>query len=72
MVVQFGVEGKESNMYETDLAERFSEVRLYLAWEHQGRLWWDDDWLERHGPTRTHIPGMDDQGLPRLWLTPEL
>lgn len=43
-----------------DLSNLLRDAPLYLAWEHQGKIWWNDDWLKRYGPVRSRIPGFDD------------
>jgi hypothetical protein len=31
-----------------------------LHWVQQGTVHWEQWWLDRAGPTRSHIPGLDD------------
>ncbi len=33
---------------------------LYLKWERQGKIWWNKEWLDEHGPVRQRIPDFDD------------
>ena len=33
---------------------------LYLAWEKQGKVHWDEEWIKQNGPVRQRIPGLDD------------
>jgi hypothetical protein len=66
----------------TDPRDRLKEAPLYLAWKRQGKVWWNDDWIEAHGPIRQRIPGLDDHisfanydlklnGLPQIGTTAE-
>lgn len=44
----------------TSLERITADAPLNLQWQRQGRIWWNQHWLESHGPTRERIPGFDD------------
>jgi hypothetical protein len=31
-----------------------------VVWARQGSVRWEEWWLEDHGPSRSHIPGLDE------------
>jgi hypothetical protein len=52
-------------------------VPFMLRWVRQGKAAWRRDWVDQYGPSRTHIPGLDEHiafanydlelnGLPRI------
>lgn len=43
-----------------ELGHRLADRPLYLSWTNQGKIWWNEDWLNIHGPVRERIPGFDD------------
>ncbi|WP_326957542.1 hypothetical protein [Amycolatopsis sp. NBC_01286] len=40
------------------LLPEIEDAPLYLHWVRQGKLHWNQDWLDDHGPARSHIPGL--------------
>ena len=35
-------------------------MRYLVTWERQGAVRWQEWWIKQNGPTRTHIPGLDE------------
>jgi hypothetical protein len=42
------------------LRKRLADEPLYLAWRRQGKLWWNEEWIQANGPVRQRIPGLED------------
>lgn len=42
------------------LAQKIAERPLYLSWRRQGKVWWEESWVQQYGPVRQRIPGLDD------------
>jgi hypothetical protein len=42
------------------LHELITPRPFYLRWHRQGKIDWNSDWVDRYGPTRSSIPGLDE------------
>lgn len=43
-----------------DPRDLLEDSPLYLIWKRQGKVWWDEEWMEDRGPVRQRIPDLDD------------
>jgi len=34
--------------------------QVFVYWANQGKVHWNDDWVESRGYARSHIPGLDE------------
>lgn len=44
----------------SELVAEIADAPLYLSWMRQGKVRWEEYWLESNGPVRQSIPSLDD------------
>lgn len=37
-----------------------SQIIATVVWKRQGSVRWERDWVEAHGQSRSHIPGLEE------------